>query len=203
MNRNSSNTIAVVISLLGVQFVVVLAEILPDKTSRHASLQTQLWHDSIILAQSYTSVQFCPQRCLRVPVHLLVYIPSLREPKLSGAAFPRGTALLVAPPEGGWVGGGGAAALVALVDGKETGAYFLWKWGYHFPNYYCNYWRRPCLGRWPMGMQMGRHQGQIQKSYVIRLSSPKQIFAFIIFLMSLLDFNPNNQLKKYGSSSTS
>lgn len=68
-------------------------------------------------------------------------------------------------------GGGGVAALVALVGGKETGAYFLWKWGYHFPNYYCNYRRRPCLGTKPMGMQMGRHEGQIQKSFVIGQST--------------------------------
>lgn len=36
--------------------------------------------------------------------------------------------MLAAPPQGS--GGGG---------GEETGAHFLWKWGYHFTNYWCNY----------------------------------------------------------------
>lgn len=87
--------------------------------------------------------------CRSVPALFTRLRPSARllaEPRGTQTVWcdvPGGRTLLAAPPEGTM------AALVAVVGGKETGAHFLWKWGYHFPNYYCNYWRRPA---WEPGL---------------------------------------------------
>lgn len=65
--------------------------------------------------------------CRFAAVYLCPSVRLLNEPGGTLAVWcsvPRGWNLLAAPPQGG--GGGG---------GEETGAHFLWKWGYHFTNY--------------------------------------------------------------------
>lgn len=96
-------------------------------------------HASVFV--SYSSVKFCFCVCLYPSVRLLA------EPQGTLAVWcnvPRGRILLAAPPERG--GGGG---------GKETGAHFLWKWGYHFTNYWCNYNGRPAEA-WEQGLYVRR-----------------------------------------------
>lgn len=46
-----------------------------------------------------------------------------------------------------------------VARGGKPGAHFLWKWGYHFTNYWCNYSGRPegSMGTKPIGTQMGTH----------------------------------------------
>lgn len=75
MNRNGSNTISVVISLLVVQFVVVLAQIILANASRHAESHTglgdaiQLFSPKVTPARSsvpdavYASLSICSSTC--------------------------------------------------------------------------------------------------------------------------------------------
>lgn len=91
---------------------------------------------------THTGLQDCPFQCVcQLSVCSFVsasVCPSVRllaEPQGTLAVWcnvPRRKTLLAAPPERGCDGGG-----------EETGAHFLWKWGYHFTNYWCNYCRGP------------------------------------------------------------
>lgn len=149
----SKDSFSVVISLLGVQLCsfpgLSYSQLLHPDTLHCDFHLTLTWSNYSPAAQSYTSLQLCKcvvqsGCCSCVFVHLLVYLPSLGELKLSGAMSPGGGHCWLRHQRG---------AMVAVAGGKETGAHFLWKWGYHFANYYCNYCRS--LGRKPVGIQMG------------------------------------------------
>lgn len=107
---------------------------------------TLTWSNYSPAAQSYTSLQFCLDA---------VYVSS--SICLSTCWASGNLNCLVQCPQGEDIVGcatrGGRWWRWRAVGGKETGAHFLWKWGYHFTNYYCNYCRS--LGRKPLGMQMG------------------------------------------------
>lgn len=111
----SKDSFSVVISLLGVNFVLFLVSVILVITSRHTALQLSLNFNMIKLFSRSPKLHksaVLSRCCLRVFVHLLVYLPSLRELKLSGARSQggghcwlrhhRGT--MVAVAGGGWKG---------------------------------------------------------------------------------------------------
>lgn len=148
-------TLSVVISLLGVQFVVARAE--------------------IILELNSDVTEFFPHKvtpaCCSFPALFTRLRPSARllvEPQGTQIVWchvPRGKTLLAAPPEGGdgCAGGGGGW--------KGKRGTFPVEMGLSLPQLLLQLLKEVCLGTRPMGMQMDRHEGPIQKSFVIHRST--------------------------------